>query len=356
MLIPNAHLSIRLLLISLLCFDPSIAVKWLALYKIKHKSWDNSKNCSKSIGLVPRQVKMCKENLDLMETVALATSVSVETCQSQFADRRWNCSSIQNVPSMSRDLVRGTREQAYVYGISSAALVHSVARACSIGVTTKCSCGALPNSNTAGSFKWGGCGDDVNFGLHFAEAFTNSGLKSKKGNIKTSKKAMMNKHNFAAGRKVVTESLITACKCHGVSGSCSIKTCWKALTDFETIGASLKDRYALAVEVRRKRKKKMKVLVPIRKNIRDIRDDQLIYYTKSPDYCSPDEKTGSIGTHGRFCDDRSYESGGCDSMCCGRGFHSFTMEVVERCECKYYWCCYVKCKTCHKTLELSRCR
>lgn len=93
------QMSIYVLMFVLFCFR--------ALYKIKHKTWDNSKNCSKSIGLVPRQVKMCKENLDLMETVALATSVSVETCQSQFADRRWNCSSIQNVPSMSRDLVRG---------------------------------------------------------------------------------------------------------------------------------------------------------------------------------------------------------------------------------------------------------
>lgn len=49
--------------------------------------------------------------------------------------------------------------------------------------------------------------------------------------------------------QVVRSSLSTACKCHGVSGSCSIKTCWKALPDFDKIGATLKERYFLAVEV-----------------------------------------------------------------------------------------------------------
>ena len=31
-------------------------------------------------------------------------------------------------------------------------------------------------------------------------------------------------------------------------------------------------------------------------------------------------------------------------------------KIVVRCECKYYWCCYVKCKTCEKTLDLNVCR
>ena len=95
----------------------------------------------------------------------------------------------------------GTREQAYVYAISSAALVHSIARACSVGVTTKCSCGSLPNEPPTGDYKWGGCGDDLRFGLYFSEQFTDASL-TRKGKIKNSKKAQMNRHNNAAGRKV----------------------------------------------------------------------------------------------------------------------------------------------------------
>ena len=81
--------------------------------------------------------------------------------------------------------------------------MHSVARACSIGVTTKCSCGALPNQTPQGDFKWGGCGDDLKFGLYLSEQFTDASL-TKNGKEKTTKKAQMNRHNNMAGRKVRT--------------------------------------------------------------------------------------------------------------------------------------------------------
>lgn len=43
-------------------------------------------------------------------------------------------------------------------------------------------------------------------------------------------------------------------------------------------------------------------------------------------------------------------------MCCGRGFTVETMQVRHRCDCKYYWCCYVKCSTCTKKVDVYRCR
>ena len=97
----------------------------------------------------------------------------------------------------------------------------------------------------------------------------------------------------------MADSLITACKCHGVSASCAIKTCWKSLSDFDSIGAILKSKYYSAAEVKRRRRKQIKVFVPIHSSKDRILEDDLIIYTKSPDYCSPDRKTGSIGTHGR---------------------------------------------------------
>lgn len=33
------------------------------------------------------------------------------------------------------------------------------------------------------------------------------------------------------------------CKCHGMSGSCTVKTCWMRLANFRVIGDSLKDRF-----------------------------------------------------------------------------------------------------------------
>lgn len=40
--------------------------------------------------------------------------------------------------------------------------------------------------------------------------------------------------------------------------------------------------------------------MPIQPGKRTFTEDELIYYAKSPDYCSPDDKTGSVGTRGRY--------------------------------------------------------
>ena len=45
-----------------------------------------------------------------------------------------------------------------------------------------------------------------------------------------------------------------ACKCHGVSGSCSLKTCWLQLADFRQVGEFLKEKYDSAAAMRIGRK------------------------------------------------------------------------------------------------------
>lgn len=348
----DLNLHVHFVLLLLLCTDFCTGIKWLALYKNRQKNWTNSKDCRKSYGLSSAQQKMCQQHLDLMSTVSLASYKGIDACQKQFYDRRWNCSSITEAPKLTKDLKRGTREQAFVYSVASASLMHSIARACSVGITTKCSCGALPNEAPEGDYKWGGCGDDVDYGLRFSEQFTeyHSFKNSKR------KKTMMNNHNLAAGNQVVIDSLTRACKCHGVSGSCSIKTCWRSLADFNKIAENLKEKYGMAIEVKRKRQKSQHYFVPINMKVDKIPNDELVYIQKSPDYCSPDRKMGSIGTQGRSCDPDSNGPGGCDIMCCGRGYDSSDVEIVRRCECKYYWCCYVKCKTCSEMVRVHKCR
>lgn len=43
-------------------------------------------------------------------------------------------------------------------------------------------------------------------------------------------------------------------------------------------------------------------------------------------------------------------------MCCGRGYNPYTELLVERCHCKYHWCCYVTCKKCERNVERYVCK
>ena len=57
----------------------------------------------------------------------------------------------------------------------------------------------------------------------------------------------------------------------------------------------------------------------------------------------------------RQCNASSTSHDGCKSMCCGRPYNTFTVERIERCQCKYVWCCDVKCKTCKRWEDVHEC-
>ena len=50
-------------------------------------------------------------------------------------------------------------------------------------------------------------------------------------------------------RQVVSQLMATKCRCHGVSGSCAVRTCWKSLPAFRRVGDALKSKYEQSVEI-----------------------------------------------------------------------------------------------------------
>ena len=90
-----------------------------------------------------------------------------------------------------------SREKAYIYGISSAGVMHSVTKACAKGDLTICTCDRnIRSRETKGDFIWGGCSENVNFGDKFTREFLDTKENGR------SVDGLMNLWNNGAGRKV----------------------------------------------------------------------------------------------------------------------------------------------------------
>ncbi|KAH9635041.1 hypothetical protein HF086_004395 [Spodoptera exigua] len=265
----------------------------------------------------------------------------------------------------------GCRETAFIYAITSAGVTHAVARACAEGSIESCTCDyshidRVPHRTRAAAasnvrvWKWGGCSDNIGFGFRFSREFVDTGERGK------TLREKMNLHNNEAGRAHVQTEMRQECKCHGMSGSCTVKTCWMRLPSFRSVGDSLKDRFDGAsrvmmpntdLESPAQRNDAAPHRVPRRDRYRfQLRPHNpdhkspgakdLVYLESSPGFCEKNPRLGIPGTHGRACNDTSIGVDGCDLMCCGRGYRTETMYVVERCNCTFHWCCEVKCKLC----------
>lgn len=42
-------------------------------------------------------------------------------------------------------------------------------------------------------------------------------------------------------------------------------------------------------------------------------------------------------------------------LCCGRGYQTRWIELEEKCNCRFVWCCQVACDMCKQRKELHRC-
>ena len=151
------------------------------------------------------------------------------------------------------------------------------------------------------------------------------------------------------------------CKCHGVSGACSIKTCWMTLPNFRTVGDAIMKKYLRAKMVVALRE--TRALIPYslqikrsKKRHKKPRRKELVYLQKSPNYCDYNKVTGSLGTVGRVCNRTSAGTDGCDILCCGRGYNTHQHTRYWQCNCTFEWCCKVNCKECHERFELYTCK
>ena len=190
--------------------------------------------------------------------------------------------------------------------------------------------------------------------------------------------------------QAVRKTMQRRCKCHGVSGSCSIQTCWDQLADFRVVGSLLKSKYLDAIRVDYVRGELIgddasaASLSNGRRQGRDNNQDSttndldfpkrdLVYLEKSPNYCRANNTLGTTGTAGREClrkprrgdiiselignEVSAWEHRSCKRLCtkCGLQVVKTKILVESSCNCQFQWCCNVKCDKCRKEMTKYTC-
>ena len=266
--------------------------------------------------------------------------------------------------------------------------MYEITRACKRGDLQKCVCHDKKQINqhtkintkrnevdesVQKAHEWTGCSDNVIFGYKLSKRFVDSDEKLVKSfRAHNKQNSLMNIHNNEVGRRIILKNMKEVCKCHGVSGSCSIKVCWKVMPDFRQVGNEIMTRYSKASRIEGKepteRIQELRDIVLSRfsrnanANMKSNKHkDDLIFIERSPNFCRKMSNDGLVGTSKRMCSHSDQLAGvnstrsqllvlheKCEHLCCGRGFHSRVVEVEEDCECEFQWCCSVKCKKCQK--------
>lgn len=309
--------------------------------------------CHQLKGLNKKQQKFCKKNVELMESIRIGTQLAYSECQYQFRLRRWNCTMI-NPLSMEflgdAVLNRGTQEAAFVHAVSAAGVAYQVTSDCSKGLISRCGCDQTADIRDSKKYVWRGCSDNIRYGILSSKEFVDSGDRGRFSNNSLQRRAM-NLHNNNAGREALETNLEYKCKCHGMSGSCNLKTCYNKMPAFRKIGSILKDKFDGAAEVRIDMDSSRPQISRRHAQYKKHTKADLVYMDPSPDFCEPDWRNGILGTHGRRCNVRSDDLDECNLLCCNRGFRTIRRQFREECECKFIYCCKVECNICNRVTE-----
>ncbi|KAK3721215.1 hypothetical protein RRG08_044224 [Elysia crispata] len=308
--------------------------------------------------LTGQQYHLCRKFPDVTASAVQGVQVAVHECQYQLRTHRWNCSALEKKnknPHASPILARGYKETAFAYAISAAGVTHQVSKACSMGKLKSCGCdmqlhgrrGRHMRRDVSRDFQWGGCSHNIHFGAQYARKFLNSRDRARDIH------SQINLHNNRAGRLAVIRNVREQCKCHGMSGSCELETCWKAAPNFRKVGQVLRRKYEAASKVAYTNSADSRLY---KHNGRRPHKMDLLFYESSPNFCERNSHLDSPGTTGRYCNKSSSGIDNCETLCCGRGYNTLKVKRSERCNCKFYWCCYVECQVCTITEWVTVCK
>nr|CAB3267762.1 Orphan Wnt e [Phallusia mammillata] len=353
--------------------------------------------------------RMCRKESNTINEIRHGIDRGLRSCSEDLRHDRWNCSQAKKVyfgNVMRKDL----RETAYVQALTAAAVTYQITLACTKG-RLNCGCSEIARQQRRSillmeaekrrrtvdvdsldelveEFEWGACGDNIEFGSLKAMEFMDiqrRKVEAAKGNITEA----VYVHNFEAGQMTIVDNMRNKCQCHGLSGSCTLWTCWPIMPRFVEVRQRIRHKYDYAIRVQASadgtslvprmrsrprfprhslatnriqgfgfnqarhratnklvRGNRVRTVERKRRAARVIRPNDLIFLQSSPRFCAPNKSKGSLGTLGRRCDPTLTGLGSCSYLCCGRGYREEVHTFTEKCNCQFVYCCELKCDDC----------
>lgn len=286
------------------------AIGWLGITKTETDEFCQSESFDHI------QKRLCERHSRFIPAIRHAAQSSIRECNNGMNSRRWGCKSLKSLPILKREMRTATVESAFVQALSSAQLTSSMYRLCESGTVGTCS-------------------------RHNIQQFVTEFTDAVSIRHKTRAGAQIEMHNAKVGRETSWRSKGTICKCHGQSGSCTQKTCWRTAPDDKVVISKLTKKYDHAA----------KIFVgsdsfPAELS-RFVAHDRLLYTEPKRSYCQ--------STRGRTCEPDSNKSDSCDKMCCNRGFIQKQKTIIDE-YCRFIWPASVKCEPAIKTFTTYLCK
>ncbi|KAL5104072.1 Protein Wnt-1 [Taenia crassiceps] len=238
-------------------YDQVWAVHKLRQLLASYRQWFSPRQWKQFLHKTPPQQPRSESqeesvHLELLEAAVQGVRAAVAECQHQFRNERWNCSEVLSDRNalFGNVLSKGVPETAFVYALVSASVVRSVSEACLTNLRN-CPCNnrgreSFEGDSDIANWQWQGCDHNIHYGRRFGRHLLDP-LEAGGFHIRF----LMNLHNYRVGRRVVAENMQRYCRCHGTSGSCTLKTCYRRTPSMRVIGNHLKAKYEQASQVMR---------------------------------------------------------------------------------------------------------
>lgn len=294
------------------------------------------------------QERLCRTKSQLKDSLARGAHAAIVDCQRRFNESKWNCTTLYGPYLFGAFVANSTTRETGVLNVYFVAgAISSISQDCHEQKISDCPCIVEnPRSEDAdGNVVFQSCKADYDFAANLTKTFVSRSL-----NI-TSPEGKIDQHNIHVGAKVVNVE-VEECRCHGVSGTCTVQTCYTRTHTVAEVGQQIFERYGGAVQVEESSSGE---IVNAKRGSTPYSNSSIIYKDSSPNFCVYDIEKGTVGVGDRLCNENSNERNACSSTCCDRGHYTvIKTEPVE--ECDFIWCCRIDCRfTGNRTIIEHRC-